>query len=74
MGGGVLMYVADVTDLYELQELLDEVRDRLSADPDNEQAQRDEEDILDRMDEIEFESTYANKPIPGHNNNKKGTK
>jgi hypothetical protein len=47
------MYVADVTCLHELQELLDEVRDRLAADQNNEQAQWDEQDILDRIDELE---------------------
>jgi hypothetical protein len=46
------MYVADITDRDELIYLLAEIEDRLLADPDNEQARWDREDILDRMDEL----------------------
>lgn len=46
------MYVADVTSMEELQELLAEAEDRLALDPTNEQAAWDIEDIEDRMAEI----------------------
>ena len=46
------MYVADVTDIAELEEMLAEVFVRLAQDPKNEQALWDQEDILARMEEI----------------------
>lgn len=46
------MYVADVTDMAELRELLAEIEDRLLANPNNEVAQWDKEDVLNRMAEI----------------------
>lgn len=46
------MFVDDVTDMNELKDLLCEVEDRLLADPDNEQALWDKEDITNRMEEI----------------------
>lgn len=46
------MYVADVTDIKELRELLAEVEDRLLDDPNNEQALWDQEDITERIQEL----------------------
>ena len=46
------MYVEDITDMNELNELLEEVWQRLCADPNNEQAQWDQEDILRRITEL----------------------
>lgn len=46
------MYVADVTDIKELRELLAEVEDRLLDDPNNEQALWDREDITERIQEL----------------------
>jgi hypothetical protein len=46
------MYVADVTDIKELQELLAEVEDWLLDDPNNEQALWDQEDITERIEEL----------------------
>lgn len=46
------MYVADVTDIRELRELLAEVEDRLLDDPNNEQALWDQEDITERIEDI----------------------
>jgi hypothetical protein len=71
------MYVADVTSVAELEQLLDEARTNLASattEAEFEQAQWDIEDIEDRIDDLLYESTYANKPIPGYNNNTKGTK
>jgi hypothetical protein len=48
------VYVKDITDMNELNELLAEVQDQLLADPLNEQAQWDMEDIMDRIDEISY--------------------
>jgi hypothetical protein len=50
------MYVEDVTDIEELIDLLAEVEDRLLADPDNEQARWDHEDIRDRILELTEEN------------------
>lgn len=47
------MYVADVTDIKELEELLAEAEDRLAADPGNEQATWDIEDITERIEELQ---------------------
>lgn len=47
------MYVADVTDMQELEELLAEAQDWLLLEPDSEQAQWDVEDILDRIYELQ---------------------
>jgi hypothetical protein len=55
------MYVADVTDVKELEELLAEAKDRLIASGCErawEQAAWDIEDIEDRIDELMFESRY----------------
>ncbi|QXO13353.1 hypothetical protein SEA_TROOPER_76 [Mycobacterium phage Trooper] len=46
------MYVDDVDDLEELEELRDEAEGRLEADPGNEQARWDLEDIEDRIDDL----------------------
>ncbi|QBP31092.1 hypothetical protein SEA_REFUGE_74 [Mycobacterium phage Refuge] len=46
------MYVDDVDDLEELEFLRDEAQARLDANPSNEQAQFDLEDIEERMTEI----------------------
>jgi hypothetical protein len=46
------MYVADVTDIDELAELLAEAWDRVMAEPSNEQAQWDVQDIEDRIVEL----------------------
>ena len=46
------MFVDDVTDKAELLELLAEVRDWLVADPGNEQAVWDQEDIQNRLAEL----------------------
>jgi hypothetical protein len=48
----IKMYVADVTDIKELRELLAEVEDRLLDDPNNEQALWDREDITERIQEL----------------------
>jgi hypothetical protein len=48
----IKMYVADVTDIRELRELLAEVEDRLLDDPNNEQALWDQEDITERIEDI----------------------
>ena len=55
------MYVADVTDVKELEELLAEAQDFLASATNAEefeQAQWDIEDIEDRIDELMFESRY----------------
>jgi len=55
------MYVADVTDIKELEYLLAEAQDRLQAsgcERDYEAAAWDIEDIEDRIDELMFESRY----------------
>ncbi|QTF81498.1 hypothetical protein SEA_TARSUSIV_74 [Mycobacterium phage TarsusIV] len=49
------MYVDDVYDLEELEELRDEAEGRLEANPSNEQAQWDLEDIEGRMEELKAE-------------------
>lgn len=49
------MYVADVTDIKELRELQAEVEDRLLDDPNNEQALWDQEDITERIEELNAE-------------------
>lgn len=46
------MYVADVTSMKELEELLSEAKCRLMDNPGNEQAQWDIEDIEERMAQI----------------------
>lgn len=43
------MYVKDVTDMKELEELLAEAQDWLLREPDSEQAAWDVEDILDQI-------------------------
>ena len=48
------MYVKDIDDLDELADLLAEAEDRLERDPMNEQAEWDREDILGRIEELEF--------------------
>lgn len=67
------MYVADVTDVKELEALLAEAQDRLAASGSErqwEQAAWDCEDIEDRIDELMFESRYpkladlASRPTP----------
>lgn len=67
------MYVADVTDLNELRQLLAEAEDRVQASrtPEEfEQAQWDIEDIEDRIDELTFEARFPkliklmNRPSP----------
>lgn len=50
------MYVEDITDMDELNELLAEVQDRLLADPLNEQAQFDMEDITERIELLELDA------------------
>lgn len=50
------MYVADVTDIKELEELLAEAQDFLLADPYSEQAAWDIEDITSRIYELKGES------------------
>ncbi len=50
------MYVEDITDMNELNELLAEVQDRLLADPLNEQAEFDMEDITERMALLELDA------------------
>lgn len=57
------MYVADVTDVKELEALLAEAQDRLAASGSErqwEQAAWDIQDIEDRIDELTFESRYPN--------------
>ena len=46
------MYVADVTDMKELEYLLAEAEDWLLREPDSEQAAWDIEDIEDRIAEL----------------------
>lgn len=46
------MYVADITDINELHELLDETNMFLLRDPHCEQLRWDKEDILNRLDEL----------------------
>jgi hypothetical protein len=50
------VYVEDITDMNELNELLAEVQDRLLADPLNEQAEFDMEDITERMALLELDA------------------
>ncbi|ASR86174.1 hypothetical protein SEA_BOBSWAGET_69 [Mycobacterium phage BobSwaget] len=49
------MYVDDVDDLAELEELLADAQDRLASNPSNEQAAWDVEDIEGRMEELSAE-------------------
>ncbi|BBX09467.1 hypothetical protein [Mycolicibacterium aichiense] len=49
------MYVDDVDDLDELHDLLAEAHDRLLANPGNEQAQWDIEDIENRLEQVKTE-------------------
>ncbi|AOT24995.1 hypothetical protein PBI_KALPINE_76 [Mycobacterium phage Kalpine] len=51
------MYVEDVDDLGELEELRDEAVSRLEANPDNEQASFDLEDIEERIAQVREEAT-----------------
>lgn len=53
------MYVDDIDDLAELEELLSEARARLEADPRSEQAAWDVEDIEDRLEEVKAEAFFA---------------
>ncbi|UJD21175.1 hypothetical protein SEA_SORORFAGO_78 [Mycobacterium phage SororFago] len=54
------MYVEDVDDLEELEYLLSEAQDRLDANPGNEQAQWDIEDIEERINEVKTEENIDN--------------
>ncbi|QFG04555.1 hypothetical protein SEA_JEEVES_80 [Mycobacterium phage Jeeves] len=54
------MYVEDVDDLEELEFLRDEAVNRLDADPSNEQAQWDLEDIDERINEVKTEENIEN--------------
>ncbi|AGS82757.1 hypothetical protein ANNAL29_76 [Mycobacterium phage AnnaL29] len=49
------MYVDDVFDLEELESLRDEAQGRLDANPHNEQAAWDLEDIEGRIEEVSAE-------------------
>ncbi|QNJ57024.1 hypothetical protein SEA_DELORIS_76 [Mycobacterium phage Deloris] len=49
------MYVDDIDDLEELEFLRDEAADRLEANPANEQASWDLEDIEGRIDDLSAE-------------------
>lgn len=51
------MYVDDVDDLEELEWLRDEAESRLEANPGNEQAQWDIEDIDERIEELSAQVT-----------------
>ncbi|AKF14243.1 hypothetical protein SEA_LUCHADOR_79 [Mycobacterium phage Luchador] len=54
------MYVEDVDDLEELEFLRDEAVNRLEANPSNEQAQWDLEDIEERINEVKTEENVDN--------------
>ncbi|WKW87289.1 hypothetical protein SEA_CHARGERPOWER_74 [Mycobacterium phage Chargerpower] len=54
------MYVDDVDDLEELEYLLSEAVERLTANPANEQAQWDIEDIEERINEVKTEENIEN--------------
>lgn len=50
------MYVHDVDDLEELEDLLSEAQDLLDADPSNEQAGWDVDDIEERIAQVTAEA------------------
>ncbi|AER48265.1 hypothetical protein SEA_KOKO_80 [Mycobacterium phage Koko] len=45
------MYVDDVEDIEELEQLLDEAKDRFAEEPNNEQAAFDIEDLEQRLEQ-----------------------
>lgn len=49
------MYVDDIDDLEELEGLLGDGQERLDADPSNEQAGWDVEDITERIEQVKFD-------------------